>query len=232
MKNIIDEKPTDSLHGRMLFTTEFVRNTEITQKDVLNIGCGYGWFELYAACRNAKKVIGIEPKESDLVTAKKYIVDPKIEFKTACATNLPFPDESFDTVFSWEVIEHIPKGLETRMFEEVHRVLKTNGTFCFSTPYDALISKTFDPAWWLIGHRHYSKKKVVCFAKNSGFKIETVILRGGFWEVFGMLNIYIAKWIFRRRPFFQRFFNNMTDTEYEKDSGFTNVFLRCVKEKQ
>ena len=50
MHNIINEPPPTELHGRLKFTTErFVEAADITGRDVLDIGCGYGWFELWAA---------------------------------------------------------------------------------------------------------------------------------------------------------------------------------------
>ena len=73
---------------------------------------------------------------------------------------------------SWEVLEHIPKDTEKKMFNEVNRVLKPGGIFYISTPYNNVISNIFDPAWWLIGHRHYSLEKVKKYAQDAGFEIK------------------------------------------------------------
>lgn len=229
MRNIINDKPTKELHGRVLYNTTFVDNIDINNKDILDIGCGYGWFELNALKRNCNKIIGTELTENDLETAKNNINDSRIEFQIGSATNLPFANSSFDTVVSWEVIEHIPQNTENKMFSEINRVLENGGTFYLSTPYNNFFSNIFDPAWWLIGHRHYKKEGLIKFAENSGFKIEKIITNGGWWEILGINNLYIAKWIFKRTPFFEKFFNKKQDKEYQKEKGFTNIFIKFIK---
>lgn len=77
---------------------------------------------------------------------------------------LPFENESFDTVVCWEVIEHLPENSEHALFVEVNRVLKVGGAFSLSTPHDSLVSKLLDPAWWLMSHRHYSKGSLLGYA--------------------------------------------------------------------
>lgn len=229
MKNIIEEKPTDKLHGRTLFNVNFVSDQDIRNKDILDIGCGFGWFELNALNRGCNKIIGTELTENDLDTARKYIYNEKARFAVAGATKLPFEDNSFDTVVSWEVLEHIPKGAEGEMFKEASRVLKRGGFFYLSTPYDSFFAKIFDPAWWLIGHRHYSKEKITNLAESCGLSVEEVAIKGGIWETVGMANLYIAKWIFRRRPFFEKFINRVQNIEYEKKCGFTNLFIKLKR---
>lgn len=229
MKNIIEEKPTDELHGRTLYNTKFVLDEDILNKKILDIGCGFGWFELNAEKRGAEKIVGIELEEKDLSTGKKYIQSEKIEFRQGSAIEIPLPNESFDTVVSWEVIEHIPKNTEDKMFKEVNRVLKNEGVFYLSTPYDSFFSKIFDPAWWLIGHRHYSTKILTNLAKQNGFEVEKIILNGGFWEILGINNLYIAKWIFRRRPFFENFINKKQNEEFQIKRGLVNIFIKFKK---
>ncbi|MFA4999779.1 MAG: class I SAM-dependent methyltransferase [Patescibacteria group bacterium] len=229
MENIINEKPATELHGRTLFNTIFVDDSDIKNKTVLDVGCGYGWFELSAVKRGCSKIIGIEISGEDLKTAKENIDNDRIEFKTGSAIQLPFNDNEFDSIVSWEVIEHIPKNTENIMFREVKRVLKNNGVFYLSTPYNNFFSNIFDPAWWLIGHRHYKKNDLIKFAENNGFKIEKIVLNGGWWEILGINNLYIAKWIFRRAPFFEDLFNKKQDEEYRQEKGFTNIFIKFRK---
>jgi SAM-dependent methyltransferase len=49
-------------------------------------------------------------------------------------TSLSFPDASFDAVLSFEVLEHVPEF--PKAIAEVFRVLRSGGTFLFSTPFD------------------------------------------------------------------------------------------------
>jgi len=229
LKNVAKETPYDPLHGRTLFTTRFVDQDDIRNKRILDIGCGFGWFVLFALNNEACEVAAIEKSQEDLCTAKEYLNDSRLSFEVGTAEHLPFNDESFDTVTAWEVIEHLPQGAEPQMFREVWRILKEGGVFYLSTPYDSVASKALDPVWWLSRHRHYSRKEFVRLAEESGFSVETIVLRGGWWELISMINLYVAKWIFRRRVFFQTFFHRKLDDEYAKVFGFSTIFLKCVK---
>lgn len=229
MKNIIEEKPTDPLYGRSLYNTRFVLDNDIENKDILDIGCGFGWFELNAIQRKCKSITGTEITQKDLKTAKKYINDPKVRLITGSAIKLPVENKMFDTVVSWEVLEHIPKGTEDEMFKEVHRVLKDKGDFYLSTPFASFFGKFLDPAWWLIGHRHYTIEDLESLATNNGFNIEQMSIRGGWWEMIGMWDLYISKWVFRRKPLLKDLVVKRQNGEFEKDNGFTNIFVKMRK---
>ncbi len=230
MKNIINEKPNGKLTGRLKFTVKsFVKKEDIKNKKVLDIGCGYGWFELNALKNGVKEIVGIEITKSDLKTAKENIHDERALFKVAGALKLPFKDNYFDTVVAWEVIEHIPKGTEYKMFKEVSRVLKRNGTFYLSTPFDSFFSNFFDPAYWLIGHRHYSKKMLIDFCKKNNLEVEKIFVRGGYWNLVGLLNMYFSKWILRRNPLFQKYFEEKENQEFGSKNGFMDIFVQYKK---
>lgn len=44
-----------------------------------------------------------------------------------------------------------------------------------------------------------------------------------------MMNLYVAKWVFRRRPFMEGFVNRKLDLEFQKEKGFTNIFVKMRK---
>jgi ubiquinone/menaquinone biosynthesis C-methylase UbiE len=47
---------------------------------------------------------------------------PGISFSVASATELPFPDHSFDAVITWTVLQHIPNALVGKALSEIKRV--------------------------------------------------------------------------------------------------------------
>ena len=55
MKNILDERPSHDLSGRLLASVQFVEDIDLKDRDVLDIGCGYGWCELNFLGRGVKK---------------------------------------------------------------------------------------------------------------------------------------------------------------------------------
>lgn len=229
MKNILHDEPSKRLYGRTHFTTKFVDDYDIKSKICLDIGCGWGWFEIYALKRNVKRIIGLEITENDLLTARKEISDKKVEFKIGTATKLPVRDLQIDTIVLWEVIEHIPKNQELKMFDEVFRVLKENGSFYLSTPNYSFWCNIFDPAWWLIGHRHYKLSKLIKLGLDSGFVLEKFEIRSRWWEIIGLNNMYFSKWILRRKPICKNYFNKKIDNEYETKQGFVTIFVKFKK---
>lgn len=59
-----------------------------------------------------------------------------VEFRLAKVPPLPFEDESFDCVVSFQVIEHIKQ--DKALVKEVRRVLRKGGRFVVSTPNKAM----------------------------------------------------------------------------------------------
>ncbi len=229
MKNILNEKPNEDLFGSKLARISFMKMSNIKDKVILDIGCGYGWCELVLLKKGAKQVTGIEISEKDLKTARDNVKDKRVDFNVGSAIKLPFPDSSFDTVVSWEVLEHIPKNTEQKMFKEISRVLKKGGVSYLSTPHQHICSNIFDPAWWLIGHRHYSFNQLNEFVESNGMKVVSHKIRGSWWGVILNSNMYIAKWIFRRKPFFEHLLRDKTSEEYKKSKGFLTIFIEFKK---
>ncbi len=224
MKNIINVKPSlDIITGRLAINCSYVEKEDYKNKDILDIGCGYGWFELNALKEGCKKIYATEITKTDLYTAKNNISDNRVEFIEAGALDIPLKDNSIDTVVCWEVIEHIPKNTENVMFKEVFRVLKPGGRFYISTPNDNILINFFDPLY-LFGHRHYTLSELEDFGIKNGFKILKKDNLGNFWSTLFLLNLYVAKWIFRRDLFFKKFFVKKDDDGYSK-KGLLSSFI-------
>ncbi len=225
MKNILHETASQALSARLKASLDLVEAADIAGRRVLDVGCGFGWFELHALKRAVGRIVGTEISETDLIGARAGVTDSRASFMVAGATDLPFPDASFETVVSWEVIEHIPRRAEPQMFSEVSRVLKPGGVFYLSTPFASWRSRLLDPAWWLIGHRHYSAAQLSELAKAHGLNVEQVLIKGKIWGLLALINMYGSKWILRRRPLFERFFTAQDHREYEDENGYANIFV-------
>ena len=227
MRNLLDDVPTRDLHGILLHATRIIELADIRDRMILDIGCGFGWFELFAIDNDARGITGIEISAVDLRAARAHVTAPGVSFEVASAVSLPFDDASFDTVVCWEVLEHIPVNSELDAFREIRRVLRPNGAFYMSTPYASVAAKITDPAWWLIGHRHYRKRQLSDYAHAVGLTVEGLEVRGGGWLIASLLNLYVAKWVFGRPPFMARWFEARVDSEIEDESGFVAAFMRC-----
>lgn len=106
---------------------------------VLDIGCGNGrLLDLYVGMR--VDYVGIDNSVGQIEEAIKR--HPDKVFLKADALDLPFPDNSFDKVFSIAVLHEIPSlEFRERFLQEANRVLKPGG-LCFLTVWD-LRDRTF-----------------------------------------------------------------------------------------
>lgn len=86
---------------------------------LLDLGCGGGW-ALFADGRNT---VGVDLAQRSLEAAQTmYSLTVAAHW-----TRLPFPDNSFDTVVSSDVLGHVPFEEKDQVFRELYRVLKPGG---------------------------------------------------------------------------------------------------------
>lgn len=227
MKNILNEKPKIDLNERLRASVSYV--SPLKNKVILDIGCGYGWFELYALKKGVKQIVGTEITVKDLVTAKRYVKDKRAIFTVGSAIDLPYKNKKFDIVTCWEVIEHIPKDTEEILFSEVSRVLKNKGYFYLSTPYNSFVSTWFDPAWWLRGHRHYYPKTLERIAHENGFRVVNYQVKGKVFTLVSLLHMYFSKWILRKQVSLPQGILEKVDREYKENNGYMDLFMKFQK---
>ena len=108
----------------------------------------------------------------------------------ASALSLPLDNESFDTVVSTELLEHVPDPL--RALREMHRVLKPGGHLILSTPM-----------YWPrheIPHDYfrYPYDGLLYLVKESGFELVRIFNRGNAY-------VFLGQVIHHALPVFIRF---------------------------
>lgn len=99
---------------------------------VLDIGCGTGR-TTYPLYKLGFDVLGIDISEPMIEEAMTKF--PDIDFEVGDACKLRFENETFDYVlFSFNGIDHIyPEQNRLKALREIHRILKPNGVFIFSS---------------------------------------------------------------------------------------------------
>lgn len=106
------------------------------KRPILDIGCGFGEFAGVFFDKSVE--VGIDIDEKDLIRARQIKKFKKLIL--ADARNLPFAKDTFNTVLSNSVLEHIPNV--SKVFTESYRVLKPGGylvvTVAVSTFYNNL----------------------------------------------------------------------------------------------
>jgi SAM-dependent methyltransferase len=106
---------------------------------VLEIGCGSGGYALYLAESCRCEIIGLDLNDEGIrnaiTLAERKNLGALCRFQHCdVSRSLLFADETFDAVFSNDVLCHVPRRLE--LLGEIFRVLKPCGRLLFS---DALV---------------------------------------------------------------------------------------------
>lgn len=99
--------------------------------DVLDAACGEGYGSELLATK-AKSVTGVDISEKTITHAQHKYQKENLKFVTANVIKLPFKDNAFDVVVSFETLEHLIEHEE--LIKEFKRVLKTTGLLIISTP--------------------------------------------------------------------------------------------------
>jgi ubiquinone/menaquinone biosynthesis C-methylase UbiE len=108
---------------------EVARFDSFRGKDVLEVGCGIATDGLEFA-RSGARYVGVDltPQAIELAKERFSLFGTPGRFEVANAEEaLPFPDCSFDHVYSFGVIHHSPAP--EKIVQQIHRVLRRGGTF-------------------------------------------------------------------------------------------------------
>lgn len=119
---------------------KIIQIVDLQDKVILDQGCGEGvWMHQFTRFTDPKNVHGFDIDPESIEKFEKY--NSRFEkteqilaqnLKISGAEKLPYEDNTFDIVFSNEVLEHVEDDVKSSA--EVLRVLKPNGLFIIFTP--------------------------------------------------------------------------------------------------
>lgn len=113
------------------FHRYYAISSVVNQKVVLDIACGEGYgTELIS--KSASKVFGVDISNETIKHAQQKYQKDNIQFCVGSTSKIPFEDDSFDIVVSFETIEHHDE--HEQMMLEIKRVLKADGMLIISSP--------------------------------------------------------------------------------------------------
>lgn len=105
---------------------------QISKNDlVLEVGSGEG-YGTNILSKKAKSIVGLDVDPEAVEHANKKYKSKNCKFVHYAGKKIPFPDNKFDKVISFQVIEHVADDIE--YLNEIYRVLKKNGDFIVATP--------------------------------------------------------------------------------------------------
>lgn len=99
---------------------------------VFDLGCGTGTMDLLIKKQFPEvEVVALDPDSKALDRARKKAARERlaIQFDKGFGDQLPYPEASFDRVFSSLMFHHLPADEKRNTLSEVRRVLKPGGEF-------------------------------------------------------------------------------------------------------
>ena len=114
--------------ARYAFASEYAKGKDT----VLDIACGSGYGVDIMAKAGAKQVFGVDIDPEAVNFANAQYGREGVSFRQGDGASIPFEDNHFDVVTSFETIEHL---LDTKAFvRELSRVVKPEGALIISVP--------------------------------------------------------------------------------------------------
>jgi ubiquinone/menaquinone biosynthesis C-methylase UbiE len=100
-------------------------------EQALDVGCGTGTLAIAAQARVGVtgRVFGIDPGAQQIARARAKAARRRlpVEFQIGVIERLPFPDQTFDVVFSTLMMHHLPAPLKRQGLADIVRVLRPGG---------------------------------------------------------------------------------------------------------
>lgn len=168
----IDTKPHNAYYDRPAMLSLL---PEVAGKRVLDAGCGPGVYAEELAKRGAS-VVSIDASDRMLELAQKRLQD-SVELRLVDLTKPldMFSDQEFDVVNAPLCLDYIEDW--TTLFGELHRILKSGGTFLFS------VGHPFFDADYFKTDQYFSVEQVECTWTGFGIDIRMPSYRRSLEEV-------------------------------------------------
>jgi ubiquinone/menaquinone biosynthesis C-methylase UbiE len=107
---------------------------EFTNASILEIGTGNGiTAHLVRSINVPMNYKGLDVSDKFAATAKRLL---KLDVTVGDASELPWPDNSFDAFWAFDCLEHIAPHKREKLFLEIRRVLRPNGLIFINNPLD------------------------------------------------------------------------------------------------
>jgi 2-polyprenyl-3-methyl-5-hydroxy-6-metoxy-1,4-benzoquinol methylase len=148
-------------------------------EEILDIGCGIGWFAAAVASQYGAKVLGIDASGYAVSEARKRYGSVKnLDFQ-ACDALLIEYEESFDKIVCLDVLEHLSYEDGQTLLKKIYTALREDGSLILCVPLNDL--------WHLPPARRLAKfLNIPTFEHKTFFGMQDVqaeLRRAGFYKL-------------------------------------------------
>lgn len=130
-------------------------------KNILDLGCGYGWHCKFAREQGAARILGIDLSRKMIEEAGKRNGSDGILYRVCGIDEYEYPENEWDCVVS-NLALHYVEDLEA-VFRKVFRTLKAGGTFLFNIEHPVFTAGTGQD--WL----YSAKGEIQCWPVDDYF---------------------------------------------------------------
>lgn len=136
-----------------LYAYEHAKSIILPNSLVLEIGCGEGYGTYYLR-DHVPGITGLDISEETVEHANSKYKDHKCQFSVFNGEIIPFEDNHFDAIVSFQVIEHVIDV--EKYLKEIYRVIKKDGVFMLTTPNRVYRLRPGQKPWNRFHLREYS----------------------------------------------------------------------------
>ena len=111
---------------------------DLKNKNVLDLGCGFGWHCRYAREQKASYVTGVDISDRMIERAREMTRDPLITYIKAPIEDIDFSNSQFDVVIS-SIAFHYIESFKS-ISGKIYNYLKPGGSFVFSVEHPIFTS--------------------------------------------------------------------------------------------
>ncbi len=156
------------IYLKHLFAYEFAKQYLNENLLVLDVGCGEGYGASYIS--DTLRVMAVDVNKEIIKRARIKYANRSVNFMVYDGINLPFANESFDAIISFQVIEHVED--DKRFISEIYRILKNKGLFIITTPNKRNRLGFRQKPWNIFHKREYNFKELKTVLKRCFTNVE------------------------------------------------------------
>jgi 2-polyprenyl-3-methyl-5-hydroxy-6-metoxy-1,4-benzoquinol methylase len=161
-------------YGNLQTNLQFLKETGLlwSKRKTLEVGCGVETI-VFELTRLGHAVVGIDISQEAIAHGLEKYGD--VDLRVGAAEELPFANEMFDLVLSFDLLEHIAEV--DQCLSEAHRVIRSGGYYLFQTPnkyfnavFETLSQKSMK--WRQVHQSLHTPRQLRERLKKHGFEVE------------------------------------------------------------
>lgn len=160
---------------RQITDTVAARQLSSAPIRILDAGCGTGFNLVHYGSAPGRDVYGLDLTMDALQWVRKRGFT---RITQASAAEIPFASETFDLVFSFDVLQQMPSGLDEQAIREMHRILRPGGHLFVRVAAFEWLRSSHDEELHTM-HR-FTRSEMLNRLQHAGFVVEWSSYANGF----------------------------------------------------